>query len=226
MSEPINSGISNAEYCWNRIGLFGDSSCPRLAEVIHCQNCPAYVEGGRGLLDRAPPPDYLDEWTRLLAQAKDAAPVDDFSVLVFRAGGEWMALNTLLFERIASLRAVHRIPHRTGRVLRGLVNIDGELLLCASLEGLMGLDAVNPPAEPSPRSRMIVAARRSERWVFPVEEVLALHSASLARITKPPATVTQSALSFAKGIFEVQGHAVALLDEAALFDGLQKSMNT
>lgn len=28
--------------CWNRIGVRGDGSCPRLAGYIHCRNCPVH----------------------------------------------------------------------------------------------------------------------------------------------------------------------------------------
>jgi Magnesium chelatase, subunit ChlI len=36
--------------CWNQIGVFGDGTCPELAKVIHCRNCPVYAAGGRSLL--------------------------------------------------------------------------------------------------------------------------------------------------------------------------------
>ena len=29
--------------CWNTIGIRGDGSCPELARLAHCQNCPVYV---------------------------------------------------------------------------------------------------------------------------------------------------------------------------------------
>ena len=28
--------------CWNRIGIYGDKSCPVLPEHIHCRNCSVY----------------------------------------------------------------------------------------------------------------------------------------------------------------------------------------
>ncbi len=28
--------------CWNRIGVSGDRSCPELATVVHCHNCPVF----------------------------------------------------------------------------------------------------------------------------------------------------------------------------------------
>jgi Magnesium chelatase, subunit ChlI len=41
--------------CWNQIGVFGDGTCPELAKVIHCRNCPVYAAGGRSLLLIGPP---------------------------------------------------------------------------------------------------------------------------------------------------------------------------
>ncbi|OZI19646.1 hypothetical protein CAL26_18760 [Bordetella genomosp. 9] len=39
--------------CWNRIGVRGDRSCPRLAEYIHCRECPVQEEAAKNLLYRA-----------------------------------------------------------------------------------------------------------------------------------------------------------------------------
>lgn len=36
-----------ARHCWTKEGLWGDSSCPELADRIHCYNCPAYSEAGK-----------------------------------------------------------------------------------------------------------------------------------------------------------------------------------
>ena len=38
--------------CWNRIGVFGDKSCPRLERHIHCRNCEVYGAAAIALLDR------------------------------------------------------------------------------------------------------------------------------------------------------------------------------
>jgi len=58
--------------CWNRIGVEGegDHSCIQLKTVIHCRNCPIYSSAGRGLLEREAPPEYLDEWTDILAKIR------------------------------------------------------------------------------------------------------------------------------------------------------------
>ena len=38
--------------CWNRIGVRGDGSCPRLAGYIHCRNCPVHDAAAARVLDR------------------------------------------------------------------------------------------------------------------------------------------------------------------------------
>ena len=62
-----------AEQCWHKIGVWGDRSCPELAAVTHCHNCPVFAAAGRRFLDAPSPPDYLDEWTDRLATADDAS---------------------------------------------------------------------------------------------------------------------------------------------------------
>ena len=85
--------VDRRDACWNRIGVWGDRSCPELAKVTHCHNCPVFAAAGRRFLDAPSPPDYLDEWTaRLAAPGATAATGDESSVLVFRLGDEWLAL--------------------------------------------------------------------------------------------------------------------------------------
>ena len=73
--EPIAPPRSDqpADACWNRIGVQGDRSCPRLMEAVHCRNCPVFSAAGQQLFQREAPPEYLDEWTRQLVEFKSDA---------------------------------------------------------------------------------------------------------------------------------------------------------
>ncbi|MFH0879564.1 MAG: chemotaxis protein CheW [Lentisphaerota bacterium] len=209
--------------CWSVIGITGDASCPELKRHIHCRNCPVYVEGGRGLLDREMTTGYLKEWTDLLARAKEQAPAHAVSLIVFRAGSEWFGLPTKCFSKIAPERPIHRIPHRSGRVLLGVANIDGELLLCASLHGLMGLEREDSAGSgEETRARMIVTLNKGRRWVFPVEEVDAIHHVPADELDKPPVTAAKAAVSFTSGLFTKDDKMVAVLKEEVLFDELRR----
>ena len=48
--------------CWNDIGIWGNSTCPRLASAIHCANCTIYSDAGRELFEREIPQNYFKSW--------------------------------------------------------------------------------------------------------------------------------------------------------------------
>jgi chemotaxis-related protein WspD len=74
--------------CWNQIGVRGDRSCPELATVGHCHNCPVFAAAGRRFLDGPCPDGYLEEWTQRLAAPVADATSDLHSVLIFRLSAE------------------------------------------------------------------------------------------------------------------------------------------
>ena len=48
----IHTEARDIDDCWNRIGIYGDKSCPVLPEHIHCRNCSVYSAAATRLLDR------------------------------------------------------------------------------------------------------------------------------------------------------------------------------
>lgn len=218
------------EECWRRIGVAGDRSCPELETFIHCRNCPVMAEAARTFFDREAPEGYLEAWSRILEEPEEAIDPDSTSVLVFRLDREWLALPATALVEVTTLRPLHRVPHRTGGVLEGLVNIRGQLQLCVSLHGLLGLEG-RPTLMPSPAAdaalttaRLLVIERfgeqGTERWVFGVDEVAGVHRAIKSALRAVPSTVSQSGTRHCQALFDWQGRAVGLLDEARVFDGL------
>ena len=141
MKLPLHTTASD---CWNIIGVRGDRSCPELPGVVHCQNCPVFAAAGRHFLDAPSPPGYLEEWTERLAAPVEEAVADLESVLTFRLADEWLALPVRVLIEVTTLRPVHRVPYRGG-LLAGLVNIRGELHLCAHLARLLGIESRTAP---------------------------------------------------------------------------------
>lgn len=128
--------------CWNQIGVQGDRTCPELETVIHCQNCSVYSQAGRSLLDRPAPEGYVAEWTALLGQPPQQTDYRTIvSVAIFRLGQEWLALPATVFNQVLEPAPVHSLPHRSDRILRGIVNVRGQILLCVSLHDLLGIAA-------------------------------------------------------------------------------------
>src|SRR3954452_25630535 len=211
----LESRSPGAGDCWNQIGTSGDASCPELRTHVHCRNCPVFASAARAFFDRPAPGGYLAEWTRWLAQSEEpgghesegaiaAGERDRVGVLIFRLGQEWLAFRTQTVAEGTLPRPVHRIPHRSNDVLIGLVELRGQLQLCISLSGLLGVESTlglarSPSPDRSnakaagaeagslggsgtelaaaPGTRLVVLRdrERSEAWVFPAEEVLGVH---------------------------------------------------
>lgn len=209
-----------ADPCWNRIGVWGDRTCPQLAEVTHCHNCPVFAAAGRRFLDAPSPPDYLSEWTARLADAEYAGAADAMSVLVFRLGGEWLALPVGVLVEVTRARTPHRVPHRGG-LLAGLVNIRGELHLCARLDRLLG---IVPVEGKTTHPRMLVVRRDAEVWVFAADEVDQVYHIPGGDISPAPPTLSRAAARVSRGVFASDGRAVGLLDDVRLFHSLREQV--
>ena len=135
------------------------------------------------MLDREPPSGYRAEWTDYLARPAKKSDVSTDSILVFRVGSEWLGLPTSWVSEIAPPRPVHTLPHRTGKILAGLVNVRGELLPCVALEGVLGLA---PATAAASTRRLCVAGPESGRLVLLVDEVHGLlHYNAASRLAAP-----------------------------------------
>jgi len=215
--------------CWRRIGVSGDRSCPELEAFIHCRNCPVLAAAARTFFDRGAPAGYLDDWRAILEEPAAAPATDTTSVLVFRIGGEWLALPTAVLVEVTPLRTLHRLPHRSGGVLAGIVNIRGQLQLCASLHELIGIAGGPPAGGATPldhaTGRLLVverpAAETADRWVFGVDEVAGVHRVTKGMLRAVPSTVGHAGGRLSSALFAWQDRTVALLDEARVFDGLR-----
>jgi len=211
------------DFCWSRIGVAGDGTCPELTRVIHCRNCEVYARAGRQLLEQAAPADYLEQWAAQLAAPPAEDDPDTVSTVVFRLGGEHLALPTAAFAEAVDTRPVHRVPHREGEVLLGIVNVRGELQLCVSLAALLSI-APRADAAPDRRARLAVIERADERWVFPVDAMLGVHKVARRALAAPPATVTRDHASLTTALFELAGERVALLDAEQVFARLRRAV--
>lgn len=205
--------------CWNRIGVWGDRTCPELTKVTHCHNCPVFAAAGRQFLDAPSPPDYLDEWTVRLANADDRTANDELSVLVFRLGDEWLALPVGVLVEVTRPRAPHRVPHRGG-LLAGLVNIRGELHLCVRLDLLLGVGTANERKDEKPR--LLVIRREAEGWAFAADEVDQVHRVPGNSLTPPAPTLARASSKLTRGVFTHEGRPVGLLDDARVFQTIRE----
>lgn len=190
----------------------------------------AFEAIARGLFDRPLPPEYRAEWARHFASEKPLeSDVEEerAAIVIFRIGEEWLALSTSVFEEVAEPRRVHTLPHRRNGVVRGIVNVRGELLVCISFATLLGIDK-NAQAERGDRSlhfeRMVVIGRANGRIAFSVHEVHGIHRYEKSALQPVPGTVGQSGTAFTSAVLSWQGRTVGLLDETKLLDAVDRNI--
>lgn len=213
--------------CWNTIGVRGDASCKELVQHIHCRNCPVHSSAAAHLLDREAPADYIAHWTEQARQAKGSTEKAAISVLIFRVHAERLALPTRALTEIASLRRIHSIPHRRSGAVLGLANIRGELLVCLSLHDMLSVQKSAGAAADKPRDeagRMLVIQRDGMRAVCPVDEVHGIERVFENDLGPVPATVRGAAAAYTRALLTWRKHTVGLLDEQALFHGVERSV--
>lgn len=208
--------------CWEVIGVRGgDHSCPELVAHVHCRNCPVFAAAGRQLMERPPPRGYLSEQTANVAAAASPAQRTDRSLLLMRLADEWLAIDTGSVVEVITDRRIHRIPHRTTGAVLGLVNVHGQLQLCASLHKVVGLAE---PATRSPTRRLVVTRREHEHWVFPADEVWNVVGFNRDDVEAAPMTVTAALGTHTRGVVTWQDKKVGYLSIESLYASLRRTL--
>ena len=212
--------------CWNRNGVWGDQTCPKLKEHTHCRNCAVFSAAAAVLLNREIPAGYREEWTGRTAIPRIPKASGLKPIVIFRVGQEWLALPAAVIEEVAESRPVHTLPHRDGRTVKGVVNIRGELLVCISLPDLLGFesepgDARLQQGRRAIYRRLLVAAHSTGRVAFPVEEVYAGLRYRPEELKTVPSTV---AGAYAVGILPWEERNVGVLDSELLFYTVDRSL--
>jgi len=205
--------------CWNRIGVRGDSTCPKLQDYFRCLNCPTYAAAASTLLDRpTSDADLISDWglsKQSLARSETAV-----SALIFRAGIEWLALPTDAIVEVAEQRTIHSLPHQANRAILGLSNVRGSLLLCVSLTQMLGAERGTAAAI----QRLLVVTHQGQTLVFPVDEVLGVQRFSQAELQAVPSTVAQSSMTYTQAMIAGKDKKIGLLDCSLLFYALNRSL--
>lgn len=212
--------------CWNKIGVHGDGSCPELERHVHCRNCPVYSAAAARLLDAELPAGHLEEWTGHFSGEQKTEEAGTHSVVIFRIGAEWLALPTAVFEEVATLRAVHSLPHRRDGIVLGLANVRGTLLVCVSLGEVLGLEKASPAKKDrAQHRRLLVISREGSRLVFPVDEIHGIHRCPPSGLKEVPATVAKATATYTKSVLAWNDRTVGCLDDQLLFYTLNRSLS-
>lgn len=237
-------GIGAFEDCWRQIGVQGDGSCPRLAEHIHCRNCPVHARAAVALLDQLPVvQEAPGEAARDATRASPPSSPADLSCLVFRVGPEWLALPAPALTEVSPPCPLHTLPHRRNPAVLGLASVRGTLLVCISLARLLGIaadeSAVRPGELPAqadagaaahqargpvtPGSRLLIMGHGRDALAMPVDQIAAVERVATAALKPLPTTVVRTAGHLTQGLLDVSGRTVGLLDAALLQQAMLRS---
>ncbi|MBO3274813.1 chemotaxis protein CheW [Pseudomonas schmalbachii] len=208
--------------CWRRIGVRGDKSCERLAEHIHCRNCPVYSTAATGLLDR-----YAfreGSVARLEHVEENQPPIDSQSCIVFRLGEEWLALASRALVEVVPVCAVHSLPHPRSPALLGVANVRGALVACLSLVELLGLPPGHGEEQGRNLPRMLILAAPGGPILAPVDEVAGIHPLSRQEIVVDPSSALAAGDRFTEGAVQWRSRTVRLLQHETLLDAATRSL--
>lgn len=219
MEQLLHSLSPDAEHanCWRSIGIRGDKSCEALARYAHCRNCPRYSEIAVSLLERDATGDSSEGWDERYAARQQHTNVNDQSVLVVRLGTEWFAIDTAALDEVLEVRAVHSLPHRANPAVLGVTNVRGELVVCVSLQRLLGIPAA--PADSG--NRLLVLRSGGGRMAVPVDEVQRNVAYRAEDLVASPETSARSPHSYTVGLLTYQSRMVSCLDVAKVIGALE-----
>jgi len=179
------------------------------------------------LLDRAIDPADLREATERVARRDASQQALTQTNFVFRLGHEWLALPNDVVDEVLVPRAIRSLPHRRGSVVRGLVNVRGQLTICVRLEQLLQLDAIGktgPIREQQLGRRLVVLVSRGHRVAFEADEVHGSSRFDPDSSREVPATVTHSMASFTTGVLPWGDHTVGQLDAELLLHAIDRHL--
>jgi chemotaxis signal transduction protein len=177
------------------------------------------------LLDRPLAAEDLQAATDRVARPLEPPQKDVVRLLVFRAGNERLALKVVDITKVTGATTVRRIPHRSNKIIRGLCNVDGDLLLCGDLGRLLELGNKQAAEdETSDRRRMIVIGREPDQWVVEVDAVEGMLSMSPDVFRDPPITVEASLARYTSSLLPLDDGMATLLDVGLLASGFQAAL--
>lgn len=208
----------NETSCWNEIGVAGDKSCGKLAPVVHCRNCDVYAGAAQRNLQRPVGEAYRAEWAALLRQPVAAGDTSDMSALAFRIGREWLALPTAMVSQVAPQAPPHRLPHRGGNGLAGIVNVGGKLVPAISLAALLGIDERDAPARTGRHTfaRLLVVDWENQSFALPVADLYGIVRYASAGLTAPAATINRGLERFLLGVASREDMHIGVLDASLI----------
>lgn len=211
----VHDASLDIDDCWNRIGVRGDHSCPRLKEHVHCHNCEVYAETAKRILDHHALQHLAQEGRGHAAESETDAGE---SIIIFRLGDEWLGLPLAVLVEVVPRQAIHTLPHRRSAALLGVSNVRGALIACLSLVDVLGLEAVTVTAERAIPRMLIIGNAAEGHVVCPVDEVDGIYAI--------PGNLlgAKGSGKYTRAIFQWRERSVRLLNDGLLLQTIARNL--
>lgn len=212
--------------CWNRIGVWAKAGadCAELGRLVHCRNCGVYRAAGSRLLDRELPRQLMDQRAQSYAVPKQAGELSRNSFFVFRIGVEWLALPTQSIREVIQPGAIHRIPHQSRGLVEGLTSVDGHLEIVIAMNSLLGTSSAHGNSPRGCVARHLVLQTDSGALVFRVDEAWGTCRVADDAMRNLPSTLDTALTRHTRGVIEVNGHDVGVIDLDLLLRAVEQGM--
>lgn len=221
--------LSKTKNCWNTIGVWSENlpTCEKLREVIHCRNCNEYIRIGRDVFEKEIPENYISQWTREYAEHQLRKRSKTESVIIFRIANEWLGFPTKYFDEIVESKKIQRVPHYSGKVLLGIINVRGQIRLCFSLRKILGVtkEIDSNQVAGNAIQRNIVVQFEEDSYVFPVDEIQGVYRYEKQEMQAIPTAVNAGISESVDGILRLADKHVSCLNPYRIQGLIEASLN-
>lgn len=143
---------------------------------------------------------------RVVADAA-AAPGPELHLLTFVLDREEFGVPVTQVREVIRVSEITRVPQAPAHV-RGVANLRGRILAVVELRSRLGL----PPAELTPRSRVVVVEVRGRVLGLLVDAVSQVTKVPEASVVPAPEEVVSAGVDYLKGVARWQSRLIILLD--------------
>jgi len=178
-----------------------------------------YLDDERFFQQQAPE-DYLQAWSKYIAQEKQDVQREDMGAMLLKMGHEYVAWSAGSCLSVLAPRPIHAIPHRSHPVLKGIAAMTGQLIPCLSLARLLDMQETSPSNE---QSLLLIGEQHRPigMLVDHIQTYIRYHHHAIAPL---PSNLAQAGQCFSQGMLDWKDVSVPLLDEALVMAGFERCM--
>jgi purine-binding chemotaxis protein CheW len=150
---------------------------------------------------------FADTLEARAADTAAAAPGPELHLLTFTLGREEFGIPVTQVREVIRVAEITRVPQAPAHV-RGVANLRGRILAVVELRSRLGL----PPADVSPRSRVVVVDGRYPVLGLLVDAVSQVTKVPEASVVPAPDEVVSTDATYLTGVARWQSRLIILLD--------------